>query len=53
MNGEAVRQRIKFLIEHGEVYPQEKRSSDLSGKLLMVVILLQLVSIAMRAVGWH
>jgi hypothetical protein len=50
---EIVRQRIKFLIEHGELNPEKPLGRSLAVKLLGVVILLQLLDIALRAAGWR
>ena len=44
-------QRIKYLVEHGEVYPVEKPLERALGvKLLALIALLQLVDIVLTAI---
>jgi hypothetical protein len=47
MTSEAVRQRIKFLVEHGGVYPEEKAATrPLMVGLAMTIIVLQIIELA-------
>lgn len=50
---ETVRQRISFLIEQGELNPEKPLGQPLAVKLLSVIILLQVVDLTSRAVGWR
>lgn len=49
MNAEAVRQRIKYIIEQGETYPSEQPlSKPLAVKLTLVVIALQVIEMTVH-----
>lgn len=48
---DAVRQRIKYLVEHGELYPAEKHlERSLACKLLGLIAFLQVVNLI---VTWY
>lgn len=49
---QAVRQRIKYLIEHGELYPQEKPLERRLGlALLGTIAILQIIDLALKIMG--
>lgn len=50
MEQHATRQRIKYLIEHGEVYPPQPMCTKGLRRLFYVVIGLQVVMIALHFV---
>lgn len=48
MSNEMVQQRIKYLVEHGEVFPQERRRFDKRlAAALATIIALQIADCAM------
>jgi hypothetical protein len=49
-----VRQRIKFLIEHGELYPTERPAErSLVVRAVILILILQVVDIVLSLVTMH